>query len=67
MRGSISNDGLSEALSQRERQATGSAVYKQVRGGWGGGGETTSKGICFRYTVNVLFPAVREDWCLNNL
>lgn len=33
MRGSISNDGLSEALSQRERQATGSAVYKQVRGG----------------------------------
>lgn len=32
MRGSISNDGLSEALSQIKRQATGSAVYKQVRG-----------------------------------
>lgn len=32
MRGSISNDGLSAALRQTERQATGSAVYKQVRG-----------------------------------
>lgn len=33
MRASISNDGLSEALSQTERQATGSGVCKQVREG----------------------------------
>lgn len=36
MRGSISNDGLSGALSQRGRQATGSAAYKQVRRRWWG-------------------------------
>lgn len=62
MRGSISNDGLSEALSQTERQATGSGVYKQVRKG----GRSVRRDCCCRYTDNVLFP-VREDWCCSNL
>jgi len=43
---------------QTERQATGSAVCKQVR--WGGG--TPRRRIFNRYHVTMLVPGVKEDW-----